>query len=190
MDVVIIHDDNCAANYYPLSSDIEKAITEHGFQSKRYAYIGYGATSEPYLRTSGKEIWSDSSENEPSRERFARTSVGDGESSAIDAIKLALDLDFRPRVTKIFVLLQCQGCPHIDNIPSIYNMLGERDVTLHIITTTPEFGSEYLAIDANGNVMYKNKRGVETKAITTAQSNTVRTSTTVICFSKAATFRL
>lgn len=77
-------------------------------------------------------------------------------------------------MSKIFVLLQCQACPHIDNIPSIYNMLGEKDVTLHVITLQPEFTSDYAAIDANGNVMSHNKiSDFEIKNVTMAQNNLV-----------------
>lgn len=94
-------------------------------------------------------------------------------SSAIDAIKFALKLDFRPRVSKVFVLLQCEACPHVDNIHSIYNMLGEKDVTLHVITLLPEFGADYSALDANGNVMYQHENLIVTENVTAAQNNLV-----------------
>lgn len=78
-------------------------------------------------------------------------------------------------MSKIFVLLACRTCPHVNNIPGIYNTLKEKDVTLHVITSQPEFLSRrYTAIDANGNVMYEDNQRVKINTITAEQNDMVK----------------
>lgn len=96
-------------------------------------------------------------------------------SQAIDAIKFASELDFRPRVPKIFILLQCQACPQVGNIADIYNMLGSKDITLHVINPQVEIDNAYLSLDANSHVVYRNSdtNKIETKSIDNDRNNQV-----------------
>lgn len=55
-----------------LSLDVEEALIQQGFYSKRYAYVGYGS-SEAYIVTQRNSIWSDASENIRLQKRLNQT---------------------------------------------------------------------------------------------------------------------
>lgn len=64
VDVVFIFDDNCVdSSLNALSLNIEEALIQEGFYSKRYAYVGYNSVSGPYIVTQQKSVWNDASEN-------------------------------------------------------------------------------------------------------------------------------
>lgn len=73
VDVVIIFDDNCVdGSMNDLSLNVEEALLQKGFYSKRYAYVGYGA-AEPYIVTTEKATWSDASERGRLQKRYNYT---------------------------------------------------------------------------------------------------------------------
>lgn len=62
VDVVFIFDDSCVDGFMgSLSLDVEEALIQRGFYSKRYAYVGYGV-SGAYIATRENSIWSDASD--------------------------------------------------------------------------------------------------------------------------------
>lgn len=52
-----------------LSLDVEEALIQRGFYSKRYAYVGYGA-SGAYIATQQNSIWSDASDGVYFQKRY------------------------------------------------------------------------------------------------------------------------
>lgn len=70
VDVVIIFDDNCVDSAMnAMSLDVEEALLQNGFYSKRYAYVGYGS-AESYIVTFDKAIWTDASESGRLQKRY------------------------------------------------------------------------------------------------------------------------
>lgn len=78
--------------------------------------------------------------------------------TGVDAIKYAANLEYRVGVPKLFVLTQCEVATDIGNSPDIYNMLGEKDITLHVLKPSP-FASKQspvLGVDLNTAIIKSN----------------------------------
>lgn len=77
---------------------------------------------------------------------------------AIEAIKLASNLEFRPGVSKLFILVQCEdNNTEFENINNFYTMFGERDIVLHILKLdSSNSNHELFRVDNKGNILHTN----------------------------------
>lgn len=65
VDVVVIFEDGCLDSPpYDITFNIEEALIQQGFHSKRYAYVAY-SSSGTYTVTYRNEVWNDATESEP-----------------------------------------------------------------------------------------------------------------------------
>lgn len=75
--------------------------------------------------------------------------------SAIDAIKYAVNMEFIPGVSKLFILLQCDLSSDDENLNSLHSTFGEKDIILHIlcINSFDSQSDNLLELDNKGHVL-------------------------------------
>ncbi|XP_017783637.1 PREDICTED: uncharacterized protein LOC108567594 [Nicrophorus vespilloides] len=153
VDVVFINQLNCfdGLNKIGLFKSFDRKLKELGYQDNRFASIGFGKSVQIY--TNQGKVWSKDKIND----NFVRQQQISQKFKAVEAIRYAADLDFRPGVAKHFVLTQCDVDTELENLPLIYNMLGERDVTLHLLKPRPfaNYSDRVVGINDNNSVVTK-----------------------------------
>lgn len=87
-----------------------------------------------------------------------RTSSSDSQQkvSGIDAVEFASNLEFRPGIFKLFILMHCDYHTELDNLNHLHNMFGEKDIILHVLQTKTfdQHGEQLVELDSKGHVLY------------------------------------
>ncbi|KAJ3640007.1 hypothetical protein Zmor_003331 [Zophobas morio] len=115
---------------------LHKELTEQRLKNNRYSVVlfgGNGVYDEPRSLVVHNRVFADWQQIVP---YFDSIPAGDGNSDIFGAITFAMELLFRPGVSKNFVLIPCSECKDYNmklDYAIVHQLLLESDVTLHIL---------------------------------------------------------
>ncbi|XP_034669576.1 uncharacterized protein LOC117902369 [Drosophila subobscura] len=137
---------NVSKNIMTVVGSIEEQLQAAGLTNNRYAVVAFGGVA-PFDRARSiiYEHNEFTAKPEQLSDYFGHINTGNGSSSDIlMAISTAAKLNFRPGVSKTFILLSCSRCSAKDmrfDYTSILQYLLEEGINLHILADT-EFDFE------------------------------------------------
>lgn len=125
-------------------SVLSKELQAVGLTDNRYAVVAFGGTGvcdEPCNIVLNNEIFTD---DKTVPQIISHLSTGNGNSDIFSALKFASKLQFRPGVSKTFILIPCTDCNPANmslDYSVLHEVLIEKDITLHILMNN-DFGLE------------------------------------------------
>jgi hypothetical protein len=123
-------------NFDLLIEHLHKELTDYHLSDNRYAVVtfgGDGVFDEPRSLIVNSKIFGDAQQIIT---YFDSVPTGNGNSDIFGAITFAMELLFRPGVSKNFILMPCSECKDYNmklDYASLHQLLLESDVTLHIL---------------------------------------------------------
>nr|XP_022915366.1 uncharacterized protein LOC111425513 [Onthophagus taurus] len=149
-DIVFIQEENCRANTQELTKTLNQALIKKGFSQNRFAFVVYKKKS--FIETVQGKIWINDTnliqnqsiklinqENQQNQEFLSKLE---------ETLRYSSKLEFRLAVKKLFILIQCESCSEISHSQELFNLLGEKDIILHIVKPHPFENQNYLAFDS------------------------------------------
>ncbi|XP_067622386.1 uncharacterized protein Apoltp [Eurosta solidaginis] len=135
---------NGSKSFGIILTSIEEQLQEIKFINNRYAVVAFGAQLNPFIISKGNGVFVSSSLELQKYYRHVMNfikndNVPNVDSDVLQAISTASTLDFRPGVSKIFILLSCSGCDVTQvrfDYSSILQYMNEEGVKLHVLTYT------------------------------------------------------
>ncbi|XP_057368025.1 uncharacterized protein LOC130689027 [Daphnia carinata] len=172
-DVVVLLDlkkcnepDAISARFLPsLISTLEKELISQKITKNRYSLIVFGGQmpyDSPRVRTvNGQEFVA----AKETANLFENLPYGNGVAGTMDALRLASLLNFRPGVSKTFILLPCSSCQSDHGYEITSESLLEQDATIHVLTngefrfTKHNVSRQFLGLDATTGFTPKEFKG-------------------------------
>ncbi|KAK9498025.1 hypothetical protein O3M35_003911 [Rhynocoris fuscipes] len=131
------------------SSILTKEFDTIGLHDNRYAVIAYGGTGifdHPRSILVNNQIFTHAKDLS---KYFEKIISGNGNTDIFGALRFATKLQFRPTVSKTFILMPCSDCD-LTNMTVEYNVLNqefiEKNITLHILMNA-DFDLEKLRVN-------------------------------------------
>ncbi|KAK9890371.1 hypothetical protein WA026_010464 [Henosepilachna vigintioctopunctata] len=140
--VFLVESKECNANMSKtrymeiLVNSLDQELISSDIKDNRYAVVlfgGDGVFSEPRVRSINGEIFINSSTVMKTLEDIP---IGNGSSDIFTALIYASRLNFRPAVSKSFILLACSECHESSmkyDYPILHQLLSENSISLHIL---------------------------------------------------------
>ncbi|XP_045482614.1 uncharacterized protein LOC123686485 [Harmonia axyridis] len=123
-------------NMKMLFDSLDAELEAKSFTGNRYSVVlfgGNGVFADPRVRSLNGKIFTNIQSVMHTLENIP---VGNGSADIFSALIYASRLNFRPAVSKIFILMPCSEC-HEDSMkfdyPILHQLLSENDISLHIL---------------------------------------------------------